>query len=53
MSRFHYFKQQQLTPPIKPRIRLHFLNGAEWRGILLVIGLHELGFRFTKGTNNG
>lgn len=53
MSRWHYFKQEQLTPPMKPFIRLYFLNGAEWRGILLVIGRHELGVRLNQGNNNG
>jgi hypothetical protein len=48
MKQFHHFKQQQLNPPIKPCVRLHWLNGNEWRGILLVVGLHEFGFRFGK-----
>lgn len=48
MSRFHHFKQEPLNPPLRRAFRLYWLNGDEWRGVLLVVGLHEFGFRLGK-----
>jgi hypothetical protein len=53
MSRCHYYKQERLDRPGKPSVRLHWLNGSEWRGLLLVIGLHEFGLRIGKRAANG
>jgi hypothetical protein len=48
MASFHHYIQERLKPPMRPGVRLHWLNGEEWRGILLVIGLHEFGLRLSK-----
>lgn len=45
MGRFHYYRQELLTNRIKPWLRIWWLDGEEWKGILLVIGRHEFGFR--------